>query len=144
MGGIAGHAGLFASLRDAISLTTSMLNASSRSFLNDTTIKLFTTEYNQTQSSRALGWNTNDPTAFDSGWNCSCGTLSPRTWMHLGYTGTMICGDPDRDVAMIFLTNRVYPTDANGKIRYARIAVGAAVQEALDAIDGPRPRAVCT
>jgi hypothetical protein len=41
-------------------------------------VKLFTTEFNRTQSSRALGWNTNDPTAFDSGWNCSCGTLSPK------------------------------------------------------------------
>jgi hypothetical protein len=66
-------------------------------------------------------------------------TLCGRTWMHLGYTGTMLCGDPDREVAMIFLTNRVCtlrcgaghatlnacvrvdPTDSNGKIRYARI-----------------------
>ena len=81
MGGIAGHAGLFATLRDIAALGSALMGASSSSFLNDTTVQLFTTEFNQTQSSRALGWNTNDPLAFDSGWNCSCGTLSPKTFM---------------------------------------------------------------
>jgi CubicO group peptidase (beta-lactamase class C family) len=110
-----------------------------RSYLNSTTVRLFTTEQDHALSSRALGWNTNDPTVFDSGWNCSCGTLSPTTFMHLGYTGTMLCGDPDRSVAMIMLTNRVYPNELNTKIGAARRAVGAAVQAALDAVDGARP-----
>lgn len=52
----------------------------------------------------------------------------------------MLCGDPERQVAMIFLTNRVYPTDNNIGIRAARQAVGAAVQIALDAVGGRRPR----
>jgi CubicO group peptidase (beta-lactamase class C family) len=112
MGGIAGHAGLFASVRDLVPVMQSLMGADYRSYLNSTTVRLFTTEQDHALSSRALGWNTNDPTVFDSGWNCSCGTLSPTTFMHLGYTGTMLCGDPDRSVAMIMLTNRVYPNES--------------------------------
>jgi hypothetical protein len=36
-------------------------------YLNQTTLQLFIKEYNHTQSSRALGWNTNDPTVEDMG-----------------------------------------------------------------------------
>lgn len=32
--------------------------------INSTTSDFFTTEYNHSQSSRALGWNTNDPTVY--------------------------------------------------------------------------------
>jgi CubicO group peptidase (beta-lactamase class C family) len=143
MGGIAGHAGLFASVRDLVPVMQSLMGADYRSYLNSTTVRLFTTEQDHALSSRALGWNTNDPTVFDSGWNCSCGTLSPTTFMHLGYTGTMLCGDWDRNVALIMLTNRVYPNESNTKIGAARRAVGAAVQAALDAVDGQRPTAQC-
>jgi CubicO group peptidase (beta-lactamase class C family) len=144
MGGIAGHAGLFASVRDLVPVMQALIGADASSYLNSSTVRLFTTEQDHALSSRALGWNTNDPTVFDSGWNCSCGTLSPKTFMHLGYTGTMLCGDPDRSVAMIMLTNRVYPSELNTKIGAARRAVGAAVQLALDAVDGARPIAQCT
>merc|ERR1712137_1020844 len=54
----------------------------------NTTASYFTTEYNHTQSCRALGWSTNDPTVTDEGWNLSCGNLSSKTWTHIGYTGT--------------------------------------------------------
>lgn len=143
MGGIAGHAGLFSTLRDMVPVMQALLGATPGSFLNSTTMALFTREHNHTQSSRALGWNTNDPGAFDSGWNCSCGTLSPKTFMHLGYTGTMLCGDPDRSVALVMLTNRVYPSELNTKIGAVRRAVGLELQQALDAVDGRRPTAQC-
>ena len=78
-----------------------------------------------------------------SGWGCSCGTLAPTTWMHLGYTGTMICGDPTRRIVLVMLTNRVYPNENDIKIRAARKAVGKALQKALDDVIGPHPTAVC-
>ena len=40
----------------------------------------------------------------------SCGNLSSTTYLHLGYTGTQVCSDPDRQIFTILLTNRVYPT----------------------------------
>lgn len=51
----------------------------------------------------------------------SAGTvLGPRTFGHLGFTGTSIWIDPDRDVVVAVLTNRVHPTRDNTKIREAR------------------------
>ena len=38
--------------------------------------------------------------------------MSAQTWMHTGYTGTMLCGDPVNNFFTIFLTNRVYPNDS--------------------------------
>jgi len=94
-------------------------------------------EYNNSQSSRALGWNTNDPTVFDEGWDLSCGAMSPFTFTHTGYTGTQICGDPQNQFFTVLLTNRVYPTDAPGtaKIRATRQAFNSAV---LDVVLGMR------
>jgi serine-type D-Ala-D-Ala carboxypeptidase len=88
LGGIAGHAGLFSTVSD-LSLLLNELMFNNQLF-NETTVALFTKQYNHTQSSRALGWNTNDITAQpDGGWDESCGTLSPETFTHVGYTGSM-------------------------------------------------------
>eukprot|EP01113_Clastostelium_recurvatum_P005287 TRINITY_DN1235_c0_g1_i2.p2 TRINITY_DN1235_c0_g1~~TRINITY_DN1235_c0_g1_i2.p2 ORF type:complete len:460 (-),score=136.61 TRINITY_DN1235_c0_g1_i2:1415-2794(-) len=133
-GGISGHAGLFSTASDMFVLMQNVMYANGTStWMNHTTMSLFTKEYNNSQSSRALGWNTNDPTVFDSGWNMSCGSLSPRTWMHTGYTGTMLCGDPDRELIVVLLTNRVYPTDTNNLIRRLRQVFTTEVQKIFDA-----------
>lgn len=75
-------------------------------FVNQTTAKYFTTMYNVSQSSRALGWDTNDYVMNDYR---GCGNLSSRTWTHTGYTGTQVCGDPDRQIVTVLFTNRCYP-----------------------------------
>jgi len=133
LGGIAGHAGLFSNTLDLHKFMDKiMFPKPNNRFLNKTTIDFFTKEYNHSQSSRALGWNTNDPTVNDQGFDRACGTLSPKSWMHTGYTGTMLCGDPDRKLIVIFLTNRVYPDPNNIKIRKVRQLFSAAVQQAYD------------
>lgn len=86
LGGIAGHAGLFSNVRDLSVLMHGWMWATPNdSWLNSTTASLWIKEYNHSQSSRALGWNTNDPNAPDQGWGLSCGRLSSKTFMHLGY-----------------------------------------------------------
>lgn len=51
----------------------------------------------------------------------SAGTrCSPRTYGHLGFTGTSLWIDPDAKVVVALLTNRVHPTRDNVKIRAAR------------------------
>lgn len=51
----------------------------------------------------------------------SAGTvLGPRTFGHLGFTGTSLWIDPDAEVVVALLTNRVCPTRDNVKIRAAR------------------------
>ena len=96
LGGISGHAGLFSTAQDLSAFMHTLLFPgvqidgfpSDHTFLNATTMELFTTEADHSISSRALGWKTNDPTVTDMGWNLACGKLSSKTFMHLGYTGT--------------------------------------------------------
>ena len=111
MGGISGHAGLFSNVNDLIGFTRRWLFPGSEAdgFLNKTTVETFVTQYNHSQSSRALGWNTNADDAPDQGWGHACGTLSETTFMHIGFTGTMICADPERKMGLVLLDNRVYP-----------------------------------
>ncbi len=44
----------------------------------------------------------------------------PRTFGHLGFTGTSLWIDPDADTLVVLLTNRVHPTRENAAIRAAR------------------------
>lgn len=51
----------------------------------------------------------------------SAGTvLGPRSFGHLGFTGTSFWIDPDAAIGVVLLTNRVYPTRNNESIRAAR------------------------
>jgi len=138
MGGVSGHAGLFARLLPLTRFVGSLLRAAIGVEPFDfvakpATVAKFTKLYNGTQSSRALGWNTNDPDAPDRGWSQACGELSPSTFMHLGYTGTMVCADPVRQVALVLLSNRVWPFANNTKVSDVRRAVATAVARAVDA-----------
>lgn len=100
----------FASARSLLVLLQSLVFPNENEInvlnLNKTTIKLFTTISNRTQSSRALGWDTND---YVMNSYRGCGNLSHTTFTHTGYTGTQICADPERELITILLTNRVYP-----------------------------------
>jgi CubicO group peptidase (beta-lactamase class C family) len=134
MGGIAGHAGVFSTAGDLVQFARRWLFASPTDsvFINSTTAKAFVTIQNKTQSSRAIGWNTNDPEARGWGDGGMCGTLSPRTFLHTGFTGTMLCADPDRGIAAVLLANRIYTTRDNNKIDKFRQDWSTMVQKIFD------------
>jgi serine-type D-Ala-D-Ala carboxypeptidase len=97
MGGIAGHAGVFSTAPDMSKFLRYMVTTlegstkPAKNFLNATTIELFTTIKNVTQSSRAYGWTTNSfqqSESADHGYDHSCGSMSGDTFMHIGYTGS--------------------------------------------------------
>ena len=71
--------------------------------VSDSTVARFTA---RTAGTRALGWDTADG---DGG---SGEYLSDRSYGHTGYTGTSIWIDPDRDMFVILLTNRVHAARA--------------------------------
>ena len=101
--------------------------------VNSTTAELFTKIHNRTQSSRALGWDTNDRASNSYR---GCGNLSATTFTHTGYTGTQICADPvtGGGLITILLTNRVYPKADEGslhRIHAARQAFNNAVLSAV-------------
>lgn len=106
LGGIAGHAGLFSSAADLAVFAQMMLNGGEYGgtrIIADSTVALFTTRAART---RALGWDT-------CGGDGSCGKyLSERAYGHTGFTGTSLWIDPDRDMFVILLTNRVHAARA--------------------------------
>lgn len=137
LGGISGHAGLFTTVPDAFKLLHKLMFATMHdSFANATTVKYFTTVHNVTQSSRAIGWDTNN---YQANTIRSCANLSSSTFLHLGYTGTQICADPVREIVTFLFTNRVYPTALNIKIRGVRQQYNNAIVAAWDAAHGAPP-----
>jgi CubicO group peptidase (beta-lactamase class C family) len=68
-----------------------------------------------------------------SGANSSSGSLfSPSSFGHTGFTGTSIWADPSRNLAVIFLTNRIYPIRANMRLLRVRPLLHDAVVRAVD------------
>jgi len=75
-----------------------------------------------------LGWDT----PSDSGYSSAGSKLSRLSFGHTGFTGTSIWMDPERDLFVILLTNRVNPTRANTKILQVRAVVADLVAEAMN------------
>ncbi len=127
LGGVAGHAGLFSSARDLAVFAQMLLDGGSYRgvrVLRPATIRTFTTRQSAA-STRALGWDTPGPAAFIPE------VFSPHAFGHTGFTGTSIWVDPERDLFVVLLTNRVDPTRDNQKIGPLRRAVADAVVQAL-------------
>ena len=129
LNGVAGHAGLFSTAEDISKLVNVLLNKGlyeGKQFIKPQTIKLFTNR-NSDQSTRALGWDTKSEE------NSTAGDLfSMSSFGHTGFTGTSVWVDPTRDLYVIFLTNRVYPTRKNHKISKVRPALHNLVIELTD------------
>jgi CubicO group peptidase (beta-lactamase class C family) len=128
MGGVAGHAGLFSTASDLAVFCQMLLNGGiygHHRLMTRATISQFTAPQVVAGNARTLGWMTPTP-------NSSSGRyFSPHTFGHLGFTGTSIWIDPDRQLFVILLTNRVNPTRENDKIAAVRPAVHDAVMESL-------------
>jgi CubicO group peptidase (beta-lactamase class C family) len=106
LGGVAGHAGLFGSAPAVGRFAHVMLRAARGDAtlpppFSPELVRAFTTKSTVPGSSRALGWDTMLPTS-------SCGTrMSPSAFGHVGFTGTSLWIDPERDRYFVLLTNRV-------------------------------------
>ncbi len=127
IGGVSGHAGLFSSARDLAAFAQMLLDGGSYRgvhVLRASTIKTFTTRQSAA-STRALGWDTPGPAAFVPA------DFSASAFGHTGFTGTSIWVDPERDLFVVLLTNRVDPTRDNPKIGPLRRAVADAVVQAV-------------
>ncbi|HTI62018.1 MAG TPA: serine hydrolase [Gemmatimonadaceae bacterium] len=108
LGGVAGHAGLFSTASDLAVFAQVMLDGgtegSTRLFA-DSVARVFT---QPGPDWRGLGWQTCPGDG-------SCGQyLSSRAFGHTGFTGTSIWIDPERDLFVIVLTNRVYARASGG------------------------------
>jgi len=124
LGGVAGHAGLFGTAASAGAYARHLmqiLDGRTGVFRRSTLDQFISRRPDVPGSSRALGWDTMLPTS-------SCGTkLSPRAFGHTGFTGTSLWIDPEKDVYVVLLTNRVHPTRSNEAIKQVRPDVHDAV-----------------
>ena len=131
LGGVAPHAGLFGTAGDLARLAQMLLNGGvfeHHRIVSAATIAQFTRRAGLLDSTRALGWDTK------SAEGSSAGTLfSPSSFGHTGFTGTSLWIDPERELFVILLTNRVHPTRENKLIRKVRPAVADAVIRGLAA-----------
>jgi beta-N-acetylhexosaminidase len=113
MGGIAGHAGLFSNVQDMAKYAFMLMNNGSyagQQLLSPETVQYFIGQRSPLNH-RGLGFDrkNNDARVI------TAGTLSSdNTFGHTGFTGTSMWIDPEKDVAVILLTNRTFPTRQYG------------------------------
>jgi uncharacterized protein YbbC (DUF1343 family)/CubicO group peptidase (beta-lactamase class C family) len=133
MGGVAGHAGLFATADDLALFSQALLNGGatkSGRILNSSTVEMMTTPQNPPEKMvlRGLGWDINSPFSLNGGELFSTGSYG-----HTGFTGTSIWIDPVSKTYIILLTNRVHP-DGKGDVASLRSEIAALVASALKPI----------
>ena len=133
LGGVAGHAGLFSTAADLSVFAQMMLNGGEYNgvqIISKPTVELFTS---RSFGHRALGWDTAEGD-YGSG-----RFLGPTAYGHTGFTGTSMWIDPEREMFVILLTNRVHAARA---LRPAKVIsdVRADLSDAavLSVLDGPK------
>ena len=119
MGGISGNAGLFANATSLAPILKMLLQDgkyNGRQYLKPETIKIFSQRsYPESLNPRGLGFDKptldlNDKNRYPSK------MVSPETYGHTGYTGTMVWIDPTNECFVVFLSNRVYPFRSQRKL----------------------------
>jgi len=124
LGGVSSHAGLFSSGRDMARFARMLLGGGELDgvrIVAPATIATFTTLQDSTLSNRALGWEK------PNGRNSAGHRLSARAFGHTGFTGTSIWVDPEQDLFVVLLTNRVNPTRARTGVFRVRVDLADAV-----------------
>jgi CubicO group peptidase (beta-lactamase class C family) len=125
LGGVAGHAGMFAHARDVAAFGQSFLDAS---LLHRETIAEMTrlqAEFESTRRGLGFALWSPDPEA-------SSNPFSPTTFGHTGFTGTCLWIDPSRALVVALLTNDVYGGREGRGIAGLRVQVHRAIVESVD------------
>ena len=126
-GGVAGHAGVFATAGDVAALFQMLLNGGTyngKQVFKKETVEFFTA-YHSPISRRALGFDKPTADAHDAG--PAGNRVSGYAFGHQGFTGTCAWADPQTGVVFVFLSNRVYPNQENGLIN--KMGVRTVVQD---------------
>jgi CubicO group peptidase (beta-lactamase class C family) len=124
MEGVAGHAGLFSTAADLATFAHAMLNGG-KPILGSDALATFTQKQGE-GTSRALGWDTPSRPSQSGGY------FSRSAFGHLGYTGTSLWIDPERQLSITLLTNRTWPDCTNQAIQQVRPRFHDAVIESLE------------
>jgi len=128
--GVSGNAGLFSDANDIAILVAAIQNGgewNGRRIMKPETIKLMRTIPDSLKNfGRTLGWDMSSVYA-----SCKGELLGPNTYCHTGYTGTSVVIDPDNDISIILLTNRVHPVDKGSVVKLRKL-VANAIAESIE------------
>lgn len=120
LGGVSAHAGLFSNAEDLGKYGQMLLNGGiiqEKKILDKDLISLFTARQSTVdEANRGYGWDRPDRDGTSSAGDY----FSDKTFGHLGYTGTSFWIDPEQELIVVLLTNRVYPTRDNPGIKHVR------------------------
>jgi beta-N-acetylhexosaminidase len=139
LGGVSGHAGLFATGNDLLKLIEMYRRGGEYGgvrVLSPEVLKEYTrVQYPENENRRGLGFDKpmlpNDTIPPEEIYPCP--SASPSSFGHSGFTGTFVWVDPEAELSYVFLSNRVYPTRNNNKISDLLIR-GKILQAAYDSI----------
>lgn len=127
VGGVSGHAGLFAGANDLAIYYQMLLNRGAyggRQYFKPETVDLFTSRQSDV-SRRGLGFDRWDPQTAKK---YPSEFASPATFGHTGYTGTCVWVDPAYGLVYIFLSNRVHPQVTD---KLSTLSVRPRIQDAV-------------
>ena len=139
LGGISGHAGLFATANDLMKLMElyrRMGEYGGEQLIAEEVMKDYTSvQFAKNDNRRGLGFDkpliNNSQQPPDEAYPCK--DASPSSFGHTGYTGTFVWVDPEKEVSVVFFSNRVYPTRNNNMISELSIR-GSILQAVYDSI----------
>jgi len=128
-GGVSGHAGLFSTGHDLAIYVQTLLNDgwfSNKNIFNKEIINNWT-DREFTKCERGYGWD------LKGGNKPSCGNkFSDKSFGHTGFTGTSIWVDKEKELFVILLSNRVYPSRDNNKHIRFRPLIHTKIVEAIE------------
>lgn len=127
LGGVSGHAGLFATATDVDRIARALLHPDSPLLSKAGTSRMWSKPPRLCDGGYTLGWDT--PTTTPS--NAGSHMTPEHTVGHLGYAGTSLWIDRHKNIAITLLTNRVHPTRKNHKIRRFRPVIHDAIMREL-------------
>ncbi|AMQ00571.1 hypothetical protein AY601_3709 [Pedobacter cryoconitis] len=132
VGGVSGHAGLFASTNDMAIMYQMFLNKGTyggQTYFKPGTVETFTAQQSNV-SRRGLGFDRWDPNLSKK---YPSSTASSQTYGHTGYTGTAVWVDPSRGLVYVFLSNRVNPSVTNKLVSMGiRSRIQDVINQAID------------
>lgn len=128
MGGVAGHAGLFSTATDLATFARMLLHGGTWKgvrILKTSTLETMTAGYEVSSGIRGLGWDK------QTGYSSNKGDgFSDKAFGHGGFTGTTLWVDPELDMFVIFLSNRLHP-DGKGSVNRMAGKIGTIAVESL-------------
>lgn len=127
LGGVAGHAGLFATAGELATIARSLLGHGPQLLAPETVAMLWDTQHRVEGGTYTLGWDTPSGPRSNAGQ-----ALRPDSTIgHLGFTGTSLWIERERELVVSLVTNRVHPTRDNAGIRALRPALHDAIVRTL-------------